>query len=80
LIAHVDAKHSSAQIDARAIFESSVGKVVQSLALSSERKESLKNNILKTSNLSESLQSYFAAKDDISRDPFFALVEDFSID
>lgn len=80
LITHVDAKHANTEIDTKAIFESSVGNVVDTLALSGERKESLKNNILKTSELSESLHTYFAAKDDISRDPFFALVEDFAVD
>jgi hypothetical protein len=35
---------------------------------------------LQIGQLSESLQTYFEKKDDISRDPFFALVEDFSID
>ena len=53
--------------------------MVASLPLSGERKQSLINNILTYSQLPESLQSYFSANDTISRDPFFALVEDFSI-
>lgn len=80
ILSYVDSIHAWWNIDRQDIFKKSVDSVVSTLPLSAQRKESLKTNILSVSTLSESLHSYFAAKDDISRDPFFALVEDFSID
>lgn len=67
-------------VDPKNIFEESVTYIISTLPLSLDRKKNLCENILSVSHLSESLQSYFIAKDDISRDPFFVLVEDFSMD
>lgn len=61
-------------------FKSAVKATISTLPLSGERKESLSRHILQISELSESLHSYFEHSSDISRDPFFALVEDFSVD
>jgi hypothetical protein len=79
-IAYVDALESGKTIEKKAIFQRSVEKVIKSVPLSAERKRELTDNILKISSIPETLQSYFAAREDISRDPFFALVEDFSLD
>lgn len=62
------------------IFEKVVSDTIQTLPLSKERQNSLIENILRASELWESLQTQFWDKTDISRDPFFALVEDFSLD
>lgn len=62
------------------IFEKVVSDTIQTLPLSKERQNSLIENILRASELWESLHTQFWDKTDISRDPFFALVEDFSLD
>ena len=62
------------------IFQNSVNKVVSTLPLSSEKKNSLTEHILRLTGKSEALEQYFQRVDDLSRDPFFALVEDFSMD
>lgn len=80
IVSYVDSIHGWWNIDTNEIFQKSVQYVISTLPLSADRKKNLKENILSAADLSESLHSYFAAKDDISRDPFFALVEDFSID
>jgi len=80
LIDYVDSIHAGQDIDSRELFKKSVASVIHTLPLNAERKSRLEANILSASDLSVSLQSYFAVRDDISRDPFFALVEDFSID
>jgi hypothetical protein len=54
--------------------------VVETLPLSGEKKESLTQHILQASSLTHSLQDQFNNKEDISRDPFFALVEDLAVD
>lgn len=79
-IEYVDILHTWKTPEKRDVFERSVLKVIESLPLSTERKHELSKNILTMSDVSETMQSYFASKDDISRDPFFALVEDFSMD
>jgi hypothetical protein len=70
-IDHPEEKHN---------FKVAVEQTIQMLSLSIERKQSLIQHILQSAELSESLHSFFKRKDDISRDPFFALVEDFAID
>ena len=80
IVNYVDSIHGWWNIDTNEVFQKSVHYVISTLPLNADRKKNLSENILSVSNLSESLHTYFAAKDDISRDPFFALVEDFSID
>jgi len=80
MIESVDAIQSWKDVDAHTIFSQSVSRIISSLYISPERKESLKNNILLSWDLSQPLKEFFIAEDDISRDPFFALVEDFSMD
>lgn len=80
IIEYVNRIHTWANIDTKQIFTESVNHVIWTLPLNFRRKQSLIKNILSLSELSEPLHSYFAAKDDISRDPFFVLVEDFSMD
>jgi len=80
LINYVDSVHVGKSVDSKKIFNQSVASVIHSLPLSTEKKSRLEKNIVSASNLSQSLQSYFTVGDDISRDPFFALVEDFSMD
>ncbi|MDA9129033.1 hypothetical protein N9J72_00975 [Candidatus Gracilibacteria bacterium] len=62
------------------IFKKSLDAALSDVPLSSEKKESLKTHILHLGESSETLEKYFRRNDDLSRDPFFALVEDFSID
>lgn len=62
------------------IFQKSVEKVVAILPMSLERKKSLSRHILELWENSVTLDQYFKRTDDISRDPFFALVEDFALD
>jgi len=76
IVSHVD----TGGVNVSDIFEKAVSHTVQTLPLSTERKTQLKNNIISKKHLSETLQSYFSVQDAISRDPFFALIEDFSID
>lgn len=67
-------------VSSQAIFETSVEKVVGILPLSSLRKERLVQNIKNISSFSEAQEQYFSHQDTISGDPFFALIEDFSLD
>lgn len=62
------------------IFREAVEKTIKTLPLSSEKKNSLAEHITSLSQSSETLEKYFRRNDDLSRDPFFALVEDFSMD
>lgn len=62
------------------IFNKVTAYALSSLALSSERKESLLQAVLDFWSFSETRKEFFEVTDDISRDPFFALVEDFSLD
>lgn len=77
---YVEHIHAGTELNIQNIFKNAVEKVVSTLPLSPDKQNSLKENILKIWELSESLSAYLAVKDDISRDPFFALIEDFSID
>jgi hypothetical protein len=77
---YIDILHSSEKPDAWEVFKKSVSQVVETLPLSGEKKESLTQHILQASSLKHSLQDQFNNKEDISRDPFFALVEDLAVD
>ena len=80
IIAYSDALQTSESPDTSEVFATSVERVVKILPLSQERQKSLRNHILVLWGSSETLEKYFQRSDDLSRDPFFALVEDFSID
>lgn len=80
IISAVDAMHAWEFGDPHSVYERAISKVVDTLHLGIERKKILTKNILKKWELSESMRTYFKDTDDMGRDPFFALVEDFSID
>lgn len=77
---YVDVLHAGENINVADIFSDAVSLVIANLPLSPKRQASLSQHIWEVWEVSESLQKYFSRRDDISRDPFFALVEDFSMD
>lgn len=79
-IAYVDELVIWKSPDIRALFESSVGKVIRALPLSGEKQKELRESIIRLWDISEHIDTYITENSDISRDPFFALVEDFSMD
>ncbi len=62
------------------IFSRAVSFALRDIPLASERKTSLLQAILDAGKLSETKKEFFKVSDTISRDPFYALVEDFSLD
>jgi hypothetical protein len=75
---YVDQLHAWEAPDTLKIFKQVIPDVIRTLPLNRERQDLLSEHILQATHLSESLDSNFEKKDDISRDPFFALVEDFA--
>ena len=67
IVNYVDSIHGWWNIDTNEVFQKSVHYVISTLPLNADRKKNLSENILSVSNLSESLHTYFAAKDDISK-------------
>ena len=78
IIAHAESTQRAG--NTQDIFKKSLDIALSDVPLSWEKKLSLKKHILKLWESSETLEKYFRRTDDLSRDPFFALVEDFSID
>lgn len=62
------------------IFESVVSDVIKKLPLAAHRKDILTKNILNLTHTTQKEEIFFEKSESISRDPFFALIEDFSLD
>lgn len=62
------------------IFKKSVWKSLRSVPLSADKKEKLYQHICKIDTITQAESLYFRENDSLRKDPFFALVEDFSYD
>jgi len=80
LIGYIDALHSGTQPNIEEIFNTAVQKSLAVIPLSQKRKESLHKHIFSLSQVWDTLRDFFDVTDSVVRDPFFALVEDFSMD
>lgn len=67
-------------ISAQDIFKKCVDYSISKIPLSSERKERLKKNIFFIREFDQTQEQFFSRLDDIKYDPFYALIEDFSLD
>lgn len=80
ILSHADEMQQWSIPDSHEIFKKSVKKAISIVPLSAERKEKLYGHIIHYEDISETREQYFSRSDDISRDPFYALIEDFSLD
>lgn len=80
ILLYADNIHTQSFSGEKDIFQESARRVAVTLPLSRERQKSLLAHIFDLRELSKAQEQFFHKNDDISRDPFFALVEDFSLD
>ena len=79
-VGYIDILHIWEKPQNEVLFQKAVSQSLHLLPLSDIKKQELQKNIISLDQKKSIQEQYIGKRDDIFRDPFFALVEDFSLD